>query len=410
MTVASELADETVAVVLAGGQGARLGALTRHVCKPALPFAASFRNIDFSLSNCVNSGIRRIGVATQYKPEALVRHLGLLWNDVARRRGEFLAAWPAAARAPTTGYRGTADAVFRNLDRIERQHRRLVLVLAGDHVYQMDYRPMLAFHRRQRAAVTVGCIEVPAAEAGQFGVLSVDARSRVERFVEKPATLDGVPADGRVLASMGIYVFDSGFLAGVLREDAGSAASRHDFGGDILPGLVGRDALYAFRFTSGACGRDPYWRDVGTPGAYWRAHLELLEAQPALRLDDPAWPLGGPAHRRGHPAASLTAHAGDAERSLIAADCAVSGTVQGSVLFPGSSVGAGSLVEQSVVLPGAAIGRNCRLSGTIVDSDCEVPDGTIIHASWRRNPAGIPCEPVVLTANDFACDRAHASA
>ncbi len=410
MSEVNELSGDTVAVVLAGGQGARLGALTRHVCKPALPFAATCRNIDFSLSNCVNSGIRRIGVATQYKPETLVRHLALVWNDVARRRGEFLDAWPAASRAPATGYRGTADAVFRNLDLIEDQERGLVLVLAGDHVYQMDYRPMLAFHRQRRSAVTIGCVAVPATEANQFGVLSVDARGRVERFVEKPRTLDRVPADGRVLASMGIYVFDTAFLAGVLRDDADSVVSHHDFGGDIIPGLVGREAVHAFRFSGAAEGQDAYWRDVGTPGAYWRAHLELLEARPALRLDDPAWPLRGFAQRRGQAAASLTARPGDAERSLIAADCALSGAAQGSVLFPGTSIGAGSLVEQSVVLPGAAIGKNCRLSGTIVDSHCEVPDGTIIDAAWRRSPEGILRDPIVLTADDFACDRAHASA
>ena len=193
----NEHSGDTVAVVLAGGQGARLGALTRHICKPALPFAATCRNIDFSLSNCVNSGIRRIGVATQYKPEVLVRHLAEVWNNVARRRGEFLAAWPAETRAPGAGYRGTADAVFRNLDLIEDQDAGLVLVLAGDHVYQMDYRPMLAFHRQRRAAVTIGCVEVPATEADQFGVLSVDALDRVRRFVEKPRTLDGLGAGDR---------------------------------------------------------------------------------------------------------------------------------------------------------------------------------------------------------------------
>jgi glucose-1-phosphate adenylyltransferase len=209
---------------------------------------------------------------------------------------------------------------------------------------------------------------------------------------------------------MGIYVFDMDFLAGVLRDDAAAAASRHDFGGDIIPELVGREAVHAFRFTGQDDGREAYWRDVGTPGAYWRAHLELLEDRPALRLDDPAWPLRRMAQRRGHTAASLTAGTGDGERSLIAADCTVSGSVRGSVLFPGASIGAGSLVEESVVLPGAAVGKNCRLSGTIVDSGCEVPDGTIIHAAWRRSPEGILREPVVLTAEDFACDRAHASA
>jgi glucose-1-phosphate adenylyltransferase len=269
---------------------------------------------------------------------------------------------------------------------------------------------MLAFHRQRRAAVTIGCIEVPATEADQFGVLSVDAGDRAEQFIEKPRTLDGVGARDRVLASMGIYVFDTDFLAHVLRDDAAAADSRHDFGGDIIPGLVGREPVHAFRFTGRGDGHEAYWRDVGTPGAYWRAHLELLEERPALRLDDPGWPLRGAARRPGQAAASLTARPGDPERSLIAAHCDVSGIIRGSVLFPGASIGAGSLVEQSVVLPGAAIGKNCRLSGTIVDSHCEVPDGTIIDASWRRTPEGVLREPIVLTADDFACDRAHASA
>jgi len=283
--------QDTTAVVLAGGKGTRLGPLTRHLCKPALPFGGSYRNIDFSLSNCVNSNIRRIGIATQHKPEALLRHIDEVWSRHARRTGEFIEAWPSETRAPVTGYRGTADAVFRNLDLIERQRRGLVLVLAGDHVYQMDYRPMLAFHRSRRADVTVGCLEVPAGEASQFGVLSVNSEDKIDRFVEKPKTLADLPQQDTVLASMGIYVFEAEFLVRVLRRDAASRTSSHDFGGDILPSLLRASRLYAYRFMTDNGRKPGYWRDVGTPAAYWRAHLELLDETPSLSLDDAFWPL-----------------------------------------------------------------------------------------------------------------------
>jgi glucose-1-phosphate adenylyltransferase len=202
--MANDLARDTVAVVLAGGKGTRLGALTRDVCKPALPFGAAYRNIDFSLSNCVNSGIRRIGIATQHKPEALLGHIDAVWSRIVGKPGEYIAAWPAETRAPRGGYRGTAHAVFRNLDLLEATNSDLVLVLAGDHVYRMDYRPMLEYHRERRADATIGCVEIAAEEASQFGILSVDGGGRIDRFVEKPRTVAELPSRERVLASMGI--------------------------------------------------------------------------------------------------------------------------------------------------------------------------------------------------------------
>ena len=404
------LAEETLAVVLAGGKGTRHGPLTRHVCKPALPFGAAYRNIDFSLANCVNSGIRHVGVATQHNPESLLRHLDRAWAKAARRSGEFITAWPAEERAPAGGYRGTADAVFRNLDLIGRENKALALVLAGDHVYRMDYRPMLEFHRSRCADVTVGCIEVPAEEANQFGILSVDRHGRIERFVEKPRTPEGLPAGKRVLASMGIYVFDTPFLARVLRRDSALPGSRHDFGGDILPSLLREARLYAYRFAHGAGGTESaYWRDVGTPTAYWRAHLELLADAPAFCLDDAGWPLPAVTakpmltarHSRPSPERSWS-------RSLIAAGCEVSGVVHQSVLFSDVCVEAGSQIERSVVLPGAVIGRNCRITGAIVDSGCRIPRGTVIGASCGAGASRE--EPVVVTAADFAAEAVPAYA
>lgn len=407
MMTGDGLARDTVAIVLAGGKGARLEPLTRRVCKPALPFGGAYRNIDFSLSNCVNSNIRRIGIATQCKSDQLQRHVNKVWRDAVRTRDEFIAVWPAETRAPATGYRGTADAVFRNLDIIKREGNGLVLVLAGDHVYRMDYRRMLADHVRTKADVTIGCVEVRAEESSQFGILTVDGEHSVERFVEKPQSLDALPQADRILGSMGIYVFDSAFLVRTLQRNAFSRHSGHDFGKDILPGLLGRARVHAHDF--GRCS-DGYWRDVGTPAAYWRAHIELLDDNPRLRLDDSSWPLRCEGEQ---PSLTLryARSAGHQEaRSLVASDCAVSGVLHRSVLFSGVCTKSGSVVENSVLLPGSTVGRDCRLSGVIVDSDCQVPDDTVIAAPRRAGSAFLAEEPVVVTAEDFALDAIHACA
>jgi glucose-1-phosphate adenylyltransferase len=398
---AEALAKGTVAVVLAGGKGTRLGVLTRHDCKPALPFGAAYRNIDFSLANCVNSGIRRIGVATQHKPESLLRHLDRVWCQRAEA-GRLVAAWPAEQRAPGDGYSGTADAVFRNLDEIEALRARYVLVLAGDHVYHMDYRPMLAAHAARGADVTVGCVDVEIEQAHRFGIVSADGAGRIERFVEKPQTRDSLPPGDRVLASMGIYLFDARFLATALRRDAASFASSHDFGHDVLPSSIAAARAFAYRFRSPDGARAAYWRDVGTPAAYWRANLELLEPSAALRLDDPRWPM--PAAQR---APTLTARYDVAARepSLIGDACVVEGTVRRSVLFTDVRVGRGALVDRSVVLPGAMIGRDCVLRGVIVEGDCHVPSGTIVDPTERHDGALAPEFPAIVTAERFARPR-----
>lgn len=373
-SAANALTDDTVAVVLAGGKGTRLEPLTREVCKPALPFGAGYRSIDFSLSNCVNSGIRRVGVATQCKPEVLLDHLERVWGDVFTDPQHFITPWRAEARA-SGAYRGTADAVYRNLHIIEELDRRFVLVLAGDHVYQMDYRPMLAQHCDRGAAVTIGCIEVPAEDAQQFGVLTMDDRNRIDRFVEKPKTRAEIPgADGgSVLASMGIYVFDAELLSRALRLDAVSMNSTHDFGCDLLPRLI-RDAdVFAWRFRTPDGSQPAYWRDIGTIDAYWRAHMELLGPSPRLRLDRPEWPMpavGGAVTR-----------SGTVGNSLVAGTAAISGTVQHSIVFDGAEIRRGAEIVDTVILPGAVIGTGCRLRGVIVDSGCRIPGGTVIDRS-----------------------------
>lgn len=382
-----------MAVVLAGGKGSRLGPLTQHVCKPALPFGAAYRNIDFTLSNCVNSGIRRIGIPTQYQPGELLQHLDEVWRNTAKAPYEFLEAWPAEVNSPDGGYRGTADAVYRNLSSIRRAGPQLALVLAGDHVYQMDYRPMLEYHRRRNAQVTVGCVEIRPSEASQFGVLSSEPDGRIERFVEKPKRIEEFCGE-RVLASMGIYVFDADFLDATLRQDAFSIGSKHDFGCDILPRLVADARLYAYPFTAPQSDVPGYWRDVGTPAAYWRAHMDLLERSSRLRLGDRHWPMPCP---RGTP--RFTSQDG---RSLIASGSRIEGSVSHSVLFADVHVSRCSTVERSVILPGAAVGRNCRLHGVIVGTCCRIPDGMLIDARLRWKGLRAADEPVVVTQEDFA--------
>jgi len=351
----------------------------------------------------VNSGIRHVGVATQHKPEVLHRHLDAIWRCPATGRDHLIAAWPAEERAPVWGYRGTADAVFRNLEAIEKLGSRRVLVLAGDHVYKMDYRPLLEHHIRHGADATVGCVEVPIVDAHQYGILSIDHAGRIQRFVEKPRTTDQLPsrAGARVLASMGIYVFEAAFLSRVLRRDARTNDSGHDFGGDILPGILRTARVFAYPFRQAPHGETAYWRDVGTPDAYWRAHMDLLGPNPRFRLDRPDWPVA-----RVTEAPSRTtryAHSGGPRAAaLIGPGCEIQGRVRRSVLFSGVTVGAGADVAESVVLPGATIGRGCRVHGVIVDGGCRMPDGMIVDRAWSRRTEGGRTEPLVLTAESLA--------
>ncbi len=376
------VAARTVAVVLAGGKGTRLDPLTRDICKPALPFGGSFRCIDFSLSNCVNSGLHRIAVATQYKPEALLAHLWNRWNSVAVGSAAVIRAWRAEERAERFGWCGTADAVYRNLASIRDLEHSLVLILAGDHVYKMDYLPMLEAHAARHAGVTIGCIEVPLVDARRLGCLAVADNGRVERFVEKPRTLAEVAraSDGKVLASMGIYVFDAPVLARLLTTDAALSHSRHDFATDILPRCLTNGGADAYEWRGTGADANGYWCDIGTLQSYWQAHMELLGSTPALTLDDPSWLLV----RAGVPPQSIAAttaaaSSGSVSDSIIASRCNIAGDVRRSVLCDDVCVAAGAVVAETVVLPGAAIGASSRLRGVIVDTGCCVAPGTVIE-------------------------------
>jgi len=411
LTTPSPLTKNTAAVVLAGGKGTRLGALTRHECKPALPFGGAYRTIDFSLSNCVNSGIHRIGIATQYRDATLVSHITRVWHpDVVRQQG-FIEPWRADSMASGAGYCGTADAVFQNWEKIEAMNVERVLILAGDHVYKMDYRPMLEQHERSGADVTVGCVEVSIAEASQFGVMSIDNRNRIVRFAEKPSDPEPLPdRPDRALGSMGIYVFSRNRLGQLLAEDARAAGSSRDFGCDIIPRLIGKANLCAYPFAGEAVVGGGYWRDVGTVSAYWRTHMELLDGSSGLTLNDADWPVWpGDSRRHDLPRyATGLSWPGRVVNALIAGDCQFEeATVHRSVLFEQAMVAPNASVLNAVILPHAVIGHDSRLSGVVVDAGVYVPPGTVIDATRRGADTHTP---ILITADTNFSGHASGSA
>ena len=377
-------AKNTVGIVLAGGRGTRLKQLTDWRAKPSVAFGGKFRIVDFTLSNCINSGIRRIDICTQYKAHSLLRHVQRGWNFLDGRFDEFIEVMPAQQRTGGDWYQGTADAVWQNLDILRRQHPQLVLVVAGDHVYKMDYRRMIEDHIASGAKLTVGCIEVPVAEASAFGIMRTDWRGRVTAFQEKPErdpyTVPG--HDDMALASMGVYIFDSAFLSEALREDAELKDSSHDFGKDIIPRMVasGHD-VYAHDF-HGSCvnmtdGR-PYWRDVGTVDAYWEANMDLTQVVPQLNLYDSNWPIW--TYQEQIPPAKFVFddpdRRGCAVDSIVSGGCIVSGsTVKRSLLFTNVRVYNHSRVEDSVILPGAEIGPDAVVRNAVIDKHCKIPEG-----------------------------------
>jgi len=375
------LVRTTYAVILAGGRGTRLRQLTDWRAKPAVPFGGKHRIIDFTLSNCVNSGVRRIGVVTQYKAHSLIQHVRRGWSFLDADLQEFIDVLPAQQRTQDSWYQGTANAVFQNLDIINMAAPAFILVLGGDHIYKMDYGVMLAEHAAAGADVTIACVAVPRASAESFGIVQVDEQRRVVQFQEKPkdpATLPGRPEE--CLASMGIYVFNAAFLYRRLQQDAAQAGSAHDFGNDIIPALLGRADIHAHRFESSCVntvnGR-PYWRDVGTLDAYWEANIDLTTVTPELNVYDRGWPIRTfqeqlpPAkfvfdddHARGH-----------AMDSLVSNGCIVSGaTVRRSLLSTNVVVERRSLIEDSVILPNVEIGCDVVLKRVIVDKFCRIPD------------------------------------
>jgi glucose-1-phosphate adenylyltransferase len=376
------LTRNTYALLLAGGRGSRLRQLTDHRAKPAVPFAGTMRIVDFALGNCVNSGLRRIGVLTQYKAQSLIRHIERSWGFLEASLGEFVDIVPAQQQLGERWYSGTANAVYQNLDLVREARPDHVIVLAGDHVYKMDYSALLAEHVDRRAELTVACLQVPIEEASDFGVMAVDAEQRIVAFEEKPARPRPMPGHpGRALASMGIYAFDTGFLLDLLERDAADPASSHDFGRDVIPGVLDKARVHAHRFEDSCVnmvGGRPYWRDVGTLDAYWEANLDLTRVVPELNLYDELWPVLGRQPTR--PPAKFVfddvGRRGTAIDSLVSAGCIVSGaTVRRSILFHGVKVAEGSMVEDSVVLPNASIGCGVTLRRAIVDKRCVLPDG-----------------------------------
>ncbi len=378
----SDLTRSTLVLILAGGEGSRLYDLTRWRAKPAVPFGGKFRIIDFALSNCINSGLRRIGVLTQYRAHSLIRHMQRAWSFLRNEIGEFVEILPAQQRtSEKQWYKGTADALFQNIDIIRRHQPEFVMVLGGDHVYTMDYSKMMLHHVEHNADFTVGCIEAPLEQAASFGVMSVDENLRVTRFTEKPEKPETMPGKpDTALVSMGIYIFSTSVLYDILRNDASNLNSSHDFGRDILPDRINNLNVIAYPFRD-EDGQPAYWRDVGTVDSYWSANIELCDVEPELNLYDRYWPIW--TYQTQHPPAKFVfddeERRGAAIDSLISGGCIISGgTVRRSVIFFATTVGSYSTVQNSVVLPKVTIGDHCRIINTIIDKGCVIPDGTVI--------------------------------
>lgn len=383
----SPLARDAMAYVLAGGRGTRLFELTDRRAKPAVYFGGKSRIIDFALSNALNSGIRRISVATQYQAHSLIRHLQRGWNFLRTERNESFDVLPASQRvSETQWYEGTADAVYQNMDIIDDYGPRYIVLLAGDHIYKMDYEIMLRQHVDTGADVTVGCLEVPRMEATGFGVMHVDGRDRIIDFVEKPKNPPGIPdKPDTALASMGIYVFETRFLMEELRRDAATEGSNRDFGKDIIPYIVKNGSAWAHRFPR-SCVRSSneevaYWRDVGTVDAYWRANIDLCDVQPQLDLYDRDWPIW--THAEVTPPAKFVhdyeGRRGSAVNSLVSGDCIVSGgSLDRTLLSTGSRVHSYSELTECVVLPACEIGRGARLKRALLDRGVTIPEGLVV--------------------------------
>jgi len=382
----SSMTKSTYAMILAGGRGSRLYNLTDWRAKPAVPFGGKFRIIDFVLSNCVNSGIRRIGVATQYKSHSLLQHIQRGWSFLNGKFGEFIDVLPAQQWVEEFWYKGTADAVFQNIDILCQSRPDYVLVLAGDHVYKMDYGKMLACHVENKADMTVACINVQLSDASEFGVMGVDDASRVIDFTEKPKNPTPIPGSpGRALASMGIYIFSTKFLCRLLERDAEQPDSSHDFGKDIIPYLVAENyRVIAHRFEDSCVNMNgvlPYWRDVGTIDAYWEANMELTKVTPDLNMYDQNWPIW--THQEQLPPAKFVFddhnRRGMAVDSLVSGGCIVSGAyLRRSLLFSNVHVHSYSNVEDSVLLPNVTISRRAKLKRVVVDKNCVIPEGLTV--------------------------------
>lgn len=412
----STLTKNTMALILAGGKGSRLKDLTNWTAKPAVPFGGKFRIIDFPLSNCINSGVRRIGVVTQYKAHTLIQHIQRGWGFLRGEFNEFVELLPAQQRVQEEWYKGTADAVFQNLDILRQTSAEFVLILAGDHIYKMDYGQMLAAHVRNKADMTVACVHVPVREASAFGVVSVDEQDRIRDFKEKPKDPEGLPGDpDHVLASMGIYVFNAAFLYEQLIRDADDPHSSHDFGHDIIPYLIKKYRVFAHRFTDscvGAADGNYYWRDVGTVDAYWEANMELTKVVPELNLYDRQWPIW--TYQEQLPPAKFVfdneERRGHATDSLISGGCIISGAnIRNSVLFSDVRVNSYSSIEHSVLLPKVDVGRHVILKRVVVDNGARIPDGMEIGVNLEQDKKRfhVTESGVVLVTPDMLGQNLH---
>lgn len=394
----TELTRNTLVLILAGGEGSRLKDLTKWRAKPAVPFGGKYRIIDFALSNCVNSGLRKIGVLTQYKSHSLLRHLQRGWGFMRAEIGEFVELLPAQQRTREKAwYKGTADALFQNMDIMQRHNTEYVIVLGGDHIYTMDYAKMLVQHVQSGADFTVGAIEVPVEEAKGFGVLAVSDDMRITRFDEKPEEPQSIPGKpGTALASMGIYVFSTQFLYETLYEDAENSDSSHDFGKDIIPARIKDSVAMAYAFRDDKTGLPAYWRDVGTLESYWQANMELCAVDPELNLYDRAWTIW--TYQTQNPPAKFVfdedGRRGEAIDSLISAGCIISGAkVKRSVVSFNTVVESHSIVKDSVILPKVRIGSHCRITRAIIDKETEIPDGTVIGEDLEADKARFHVSP-----------------
>jgi len=409
----SRLTRNTLALILAGGRGSRLRQMTLWRAKPAVPFGGKFRIIDFPLSNCINSGIRMIGVLTQYKAHSLIQHIQQGWSFLRGEFGEFIEILPAQQRIESTWYAGTADAVYQNLDIIRTHKPEHVLILAGDHIYKMDYGAMLAHHVEAQADMTVGCIEVPVETAKAFGVISIDTNGRVVEFNEKPENPAPMPgSEDKALVSMGIYVFNTAFLYEQLIKDADDVYSSHDFGHDIIPRLIKRYRVSSFPFRDTQGKQSAYWRDVGTIDAFWEANLELIGVLPELNLYDNKWPIW--TYQEQLPPAKFIFDDDDrrgmAIDSMVSGGCLISGaTVRHSLLFSNVKVSSYAMLQDVVALPNVTFGRNCRITKAVIDKGCILPDGIVIGEDPEADAERFYVSPggVVLVTPEMLGQELH---
>jgi glucose-1-phosphate adenylyltransferase len=411
----SRLTRETLALVLAGGRGSRLYELTDWRAKPAVPFGGKFRIIDFPLSNCINSGIRRVGVLTQYKAHSLIRHLVRGWSRFDSELDEFVEILPASQRVGGEWYQGTADAVYQNIDIIRTHKPKYVLILSGDHIYKMDYGNMMALHVENRADTTVSCLEVPIEEAaGAYGVLTTDESGRIVEFNEKPVVPTPIPGQpGHCLASMGNYLFNTEFLYEQIIKDADDPKSAHDFGKNIIPSIIEKYQVYAHPFRDKDTDGRAYWRDVGTLDAFWEANMELVNVSPELNLYDQDWPIL--THQAQLPPAKfvfdLDDRRGMAVDSMVSGGCIISGAqLKRSLLFSNVKIHSYAEVVDSVILPDVEIGQHARINKAIIDRGCTLDESMVIgedHEADKKRGFRVTEQGVVLVTPDMLNQPTH---